>query len=270
MRHSTVDQSANRAQIVGYGVAAKQLPAGIDKRAVSPPTSLSPPARASRCAAGSADLTSAAAILGGHVPETSHTRLDYSAGSNAYPPTPSTPLAFVVTSSVPSSCAAGKDVRARLPRRATQPSLPARARRRACAGCRHRCASPSLSPRPGGGGDGVAVAQEQPQLKHCQLQVYSLPTSVRTAFTFAVRVVSVRACCAIAARSSVRFDAGHGTHPTAVLTLNPRAIAGSPASILAGVACRPSCASPSAASWACTCARVPGAAGLPPTATVHC
>eukprot|EP00965_Chrysotila_dentata_P170857 5639479-Pleurochrysis_carterae.AAC.1 len=48
----------------------------------------------------------------------------------------------------------------------------------------------------------------------------------------------------------------------------PRATTGSPTTTLAGAACSPSSAMPSAASCACTCARVSGGAGRPPAAAV--
>eukprot|EP00965_Chrysotila_dentata_P143140 4729673-Pleurochrysis_carterae.AAC.1 len=48
----------------------------------------------------------------------------------------------------------------------------------------------------------------------------------------------------------------------------PRATTGSPTTTFAGAACSPSSASPCTASCACTCARVPRGAGVPPAAAV--
>eukprot|EP00965_Chrysotila_dentata_P067537 2235593-Pleurochrysis_carterae.AAC.1 len=59
------------------------------------------------------------------------------------------------------------------------------------------------------------------------------------------------------ARSSSRLPVGHRMRPSARPTLMPSATTGSPTTTFAGAACRPSLASPRAASCACTCARVP-------------
>eukprot|EP00965_Chrysotila_dentata_P176862 5841339-Pleurochrysis_carterae.AAC.1 len=81
-------------------------------------------------------------------------------------------------------------------------------------------------------------------------------------------VLSVERISAIAARSSSRFPSGTHSRPSSRRTLMPRATTGSPTTTLAGAAWRPISASPSAASCACTWARVSGGAGRPPAAAV--
>eukprot|EP00965_Chrysotila_dentata_P019146 638038-Pleurochrysis_carterae.AAC.2 len=80
--------------------------------------------------------------------------------------------------------------------------------------------------------------------------------------------VSVERIVVIAARSRPLLPSGTRRRPSSRSTLIPRATTGSPTTILAGAAWRPISASPSAASCACTCARVPGGAGRPPAAAV--
>eukprot|EP00965_Chrysotila_dentata_P106216 3507754-Pleurochrysis_carterae.AAC.1 len=72
----------------------------------------------------------------------------------------------------------------------------------------------------------------------------------------------------MAARISSRLPPGHRRRPCTLPTFMPSAVTGSPTATFAGAARRPSSASPSTASCACTCARVCGGAGVPLSASV--
>eukprot|EP00965_Chrysotila_dentata_P016573 549301-Pleurochrysis_carterae.AAC.1 len=67
---------------------------------------------------------------------------------------------------------------------------------------------------------------------------------------------------------SSRLPSGHRSRPSRTPRLRPSATTGSPTTTFAGAACRPSSFSPSTASCACTYARDPGGAGVPPPASV--
>eukprot|EP00965_Chrysotila_dentata_P008157 266420-Pleurochrysis_carterae.AAC.1 len=73
---------------------------------------------------------------------------------------------------------------------------------------------------------------------------------------------------AMVARISSLLPGGHRSRPSSTPRLMPSATTGSPTTTFAGAACRPSSFSPSTASCACTCARVPGGVGMPPLASV--
>eukprot|EP00965_Chrysotila_dentata_P072539 2396843-Pleurochrysis_carterae.AAC.3 len=97
----------------------------------------------------------------------------------------------------------------------------------------------------------------------------SLPTTDR-ALRQRTRLELARSAriSAMVVRRSARFPSGQRRRPSPRLTHIARATIGSPTAILAGAAWRPSFASPSAVSCACTCARVRGSAGVPPAASM--
>eukprot|EP00965_Chrysotila_dentata_P256025 6212410-Pleurochrysis_carterae.AAC.1 len=97
----------------------------------------------------------------------------------------------------------------------------------------------------------------------------SFPTRARARFQCTrPRSAASRRASATAARSSARFPPGQRSRSPATPTLMPRAVTGSPTTIFAGAAWRPSSLSPSAASLACTHALDVARAGSPPPASV--
>eukprot|EP00965_Chrysotila_dentata_P226047 6195159-Pleurochrysis_carterae.AAC.1 len=74
---------------------------------------------------------------------------------------------------------------------------------------------------------------------------------------------------AMAAHINSRLPSGQRSRPSRIPRLMPSATStGSPTTTFAGAACRPSSFSPSTASCACMCTRVPVGAGVPPPASV--
>ena len=229
-----------------------------------------------RSSCGRADLSSAAWTSAGHTSETTHASPGL-AGSRAYPPTPSTPLASVTTVSDPGMSRGGK---CRSGARATPSLMSSTSSASSRSSSHSACTGPPPRSWSCGGRrrappttqDARVTAYPPPRWhlisgSACEM-LHRRPTS-RSAERRSTRPSLARcAASSPALRMDCRLSSGHRSAPppTASLrsTVKPRAMTGLPTTTLLGAAERPSRLSASTVSCACTCTLVPARAGTAP------
>ena len=222
----------------------------------------------------SAALSSAAWMSAGHFSDTSQTSPGLFA-SKRYPPTPSMPLASVVTVSIPGSSSAGNDssgasatptlsssssaATASSPNQSVCALLPVRRRMRR--GRRRR---------PPACHDALVMAYPPCRTDLSSGRIWEMLTSRPTSVSARSRSTSsasraASSCLARSASMDARLSGGQSIRLAARSMRSPSPMTGSPATTLWGAASRPTSLSPATVSCACTYTRVLGLAAVPPS-----